>query len=202
VLAERSKASVSEIIADIMEFLVNDKYIREPKVRILYTFLFKPPIENREEPLTLKQQFYTCLALLIIVIGASVSLYRLGLRFNPQGEMAATKTITPIVPPKGLKTIVAPNKEVLPPILQRIAWCESKDHQFNPNGTVHRGVINPHDIGYFQINETFHLAESKRLGMNIYTLKGNIKFALWLYHKEGTTPWLWSSKCWSKKGGN
>ena len=81
-------------------------------------------------------------------------------------------------------------------ILKKIAWCESKNRQFNPDGSVHRGEINPQDTGKYQINEHYHLADSKKLGMDIYTLAGNTAYANYLLKTQGTTPWNWSKHCW------
>lgn len=86
----------------------------------------------------------------------------------------------------------------IPPILEEIARCESGGRQFKENGEVIRGVINSQDVGKFQINEKYHLAKSKELGMDIYTEQGNTAYALWLYKNQGTTPWNWSKGCWSK----
>lgn len=61
-----------------------------------------------------------------------------------------------------------------------------------------RGKQNPHDVGKYQINETYHLAEAQKMGMNIYTLEGNTDFALYLYNKNGTKDWNWSKSCWNK----
>tara|TARA_R100001086_G_C11847959_1_gene260623 strand:- start:9247 stop:9720 length:474 start_codon:yes stop_codon:yes gene_type:complete len=88
--------------------------------------------------------------------------------------------------------------EVAPEIpvqLQKIAWCESRNRQFY-NGDVLRGRVNPDDVGKWQINEYYHLAESIRLGMDIHTLEGNTEYALHLYSNEGSTPWNWSRPCW------
>lgn len=85
----------------------------------------------------------------------------------------------------------------LPAILKKIAWCESKNRQFNADGSVHRGEINPQDVGKYQINEHYHLEASIVLGMDIYTLEGNTEYAQYLYSTQGTTPWNWSKHCWS-----
>ncbi len=82
-------------------------------------------------------------------------------------------------------------------ILKKIAWCESKNRQFNADGSVHMGEINPQDTGKYQINEHYHLEASKALGMDIYTLAGNTAYANYLFKTQGTTPWNWSKGCWS-----
>ena len=107
----------------------------------------------------------------------------------PQTQVA-TSTVNAVVSSTPAKV------DVLPPILLKIAECESGGRQFNPDGTVLRGRYNPKDVGRFQINEKFHLAESKKLGMDIYTWEGNTKYALYLYAKNGTRDWNASSSCW------
>lgn len=80
-------------------------------------------------------------------------------------------------------------------ILSAIAKCESGNRQFNADGTVLRGVANPQDVGMFQINERYHLADSKRLGFDIYTEEGNLGYAQYLYTHQGAKPWVHSAKC-------
>lgn len=84
------------------------------------------------------------------------------------------------------------------PILADVASCESHFIQFNADGTIHRGRINPQDVGVMQINEKYHLSDSIKLGYDIYTLEGNMAYAKHLYEKQGTRPWEYSSKCWNK----
>lgn len=84
------------------------------------------------------------------------------------------------------------------PILIAIAQCESDFRQFNPDGTVIRGKVDSHDVGVMQINETYWLDKSKSLGDDIYTVKGNLDYAKYLYAKQGTDPWSSSQKCWSQ----
>lgn len=85
------------------------------------------------------------------------------------------------------------------PIMVSIAKCESQFTQFNKDGSVHRGRINPADVGTFQVNESYHLKESKKLGLDIYTVEGNLKYARHLYESEGVDPWSASSPCWGKR---
>ena len=84
------------------------------------------------------------------------------------------------------------------PVLIDVASCESHFTQFDADGTVHRGVVNPQDVGVMQINEKYHLSESEKLGLDIHTLEGNMAYAKYLYEKQGTRPWEYSSKCWNK----
>lgn len=80
----------------------------------------------------------------------------------------------------------------------KVAECESKFRQFNKDGTVLQGEVNPKDKGVFQINIKYHLADSKKAGLDIYTLEGNLKYAQILYKRNGTRDWNASKECWSE----
>ncbi|NQV88281.1 MAG: hypothetical protein HQ402_01850 [Parcubacteria group bacterium] len=84
------------------------------------------------------------------------------------------------------------------PILVQIARCESTFRHFDKNNEVLRGVENNADVGLMQINEKYHLKQSQKLGLDIYTIDGNMAYARQLYKKEGAKPWMSSSACWSK----
>lgn len=84
------------------------------------------------------------------------------------------------------------------PILAEIAFCESRFRQYDENGNVLRGVVNSQDVGVLQINEKYHLDTAQKLGLNIYTLEGNMAYAKYLYDTQGTRPWNHSSPCWGK----
>ena len=85
----------------------------------------------------------------------------------------------------------------IPAILKEIARCESGNRQFGKDGKVLRGRVNPKDVGLYQINEYWHLADSKKMGIDIYTSEGNEEYALYLYRTQGTRPWNASKPCWS-----
>ena len=84
------------------------------------------------------------------------------------------------------------------PIMAEVASCESNFRQFGKNGDVLRGIENNQDVGVMQINEKYHLETAQKLGLNIYTLEGNMAYGRYLYEREGTRPWNYSSKCWGK----
>lgn len=79
-----------------------------------------------------------------------------------------------------------------------IARCESTYRQFDEDGNVLRGKQNSKDVGVMQINEYWHLVDSKKLGYDIYTLDGNLGYAKYLYAHQGLDPWKYSKDCWSK----
>lgn len=84
------------------------------------------------------------------------------------------------------------------PVLVDVAFCESSFTHFKSDGSVLRGIVNRDDVGVMQINEKYHLETSKKLGLDIHTLEGNMAYGRYLYEKFGTDPWEYSSKCWKK----
>src|SRR3989344_4463336 len=84
------------------------------------------------------------------------------------------------------------------PIMIEVARCESHFKQFDKDGSVHRGVVNDQDVGVMQVNEHYHLAVADKLGLDLYSIQGNLAYAKYLYEKEGTQPWSSSSPCWKK----
>lgn len=86
----------------------------------------------------------------------------------------------------------------LPPLFARIAYCESRDRQFNEDGTILRGIVHPYDVGRYQINTLHWSDEADKLAIDVYTEEGNEAMALHIYKKFGTKPWRSSQKCWDK----
>jgi len=84
------------------------------------------------------------------------------------------------------------------PILADIAWCESSMRHTRKDGTILRGEVDSDDIGVMQINTRYHLIDSEELGLDIYSLNGNLAYAKYLYEKQGVKPWKASSPCWGK----
>lgn len=83
------------------------------------------------------------------------------------------------------------------PILAKVAKCESDMRQFDETGKILRGRANSNDVGVMQINEKYHLEDSKKMGIDIYTLEGNLKYGKYLYNEQGVAPWKASSPCWN-----
>ena len=78
------------------------------------------------------------------------------------------------------------------PVMISIAQCESGFRQYNSDGTPLRGS-NLY-IGVFQIDEKIHAVWATQLGMDIYTLEGNLAYAKHLYERAGTRPWVGCAK--------
>lgn len=88
------------------------------------------------------------------------------------------------------------------PELVEVARCESRFRHTDKEGNIFRGIVNNMDVGIMQINEHYHLEDSKELGFDIYTLRGNMAYARYLYEREGITPWSSSHPCWQYKVAN
>lgn len=97
---------------------------------------------------------------------------------------------------------VKPQVPALYPTLKRICSCEStgrpdnEPRQFDSDGNVLRGIINPLDTGMCQINLKYHEATAIRMGLDLETAYGNASYANWLFDTQGATPWEWSRSCW------
>lgn len=93
----------------------------------------------------------------------------------------------------------------IPKILLDVAWCESNQNQEKKGYNYRYKIVDGQkvkylwstDIGYWQINDYYHEENAKKLGMDIYTYKGNRDYALLLYNKNGLKDWGASSACWS-----
>jgi hypothetical protein len=82
------------------------------------------------------------------------------------------------------------------PVMNKIAKCESRDRQIDKNGNIVRGRKNTYDIGVMQINELYHAETAKKMGLDLYSIEGNVRYARYLYEKFGTKPWASSAPCW------
>lgn len=98
----------------------------------------------------------------------------------------------------------------LPGILLAISSCETwgtlarpgtmwADAKGRPTSTATGRVLIGFtgDIGLFQINP-IHVTEARKMGIDIYTKKGNTDFAVFLYGRNGTRDWNPSKGCWSR----
>lgn len=108
---------------------------------------------------------------------------------------------TPFIPVAEAAELPAVTQEVIPskvpPILEKVAFCESGGRQYDRQGRVIRGRVDKRDIGKWQINTYWNGAEAERLGYDVFTLDGNTKMALHLYNMYGLQPWKASKSCWS-----
>ncbi|HEY4512592.1 MAG TPA: hypothetical protein VJH63_02940 [Candidatus Paceibacterota bacterium] len=116
---------------------------------------------------------------------------------SPITEVVATTTPS-IEVPKTIKEKVTDYFKD-DPIMIKIAWCESRFRQFEKDGSVFRGKVNPNDVGVMQVNTTYHLKKATSLELDLDTLEGNLAYAKYLFLKEGTVPWNSSGPCWKNQ---
>jgi hypothetical protein len=94
--------------------------------------------------------------------------------------------------------VVVVKEDTLPPVMQRIAQCESRGQHFTKEGRVVRGKRNPQDTGLFQINAVVWAKKAEALGYNIRTPEGNAQMARYIFEHYGSAPWQSSAKCWGR----
>ena len=83
-------------------------------------------------------------------------------------------------------------------VLADIAWCESRTRHLDKEGNIVRGTVDPDDIGVMQINTRYHEKKAEELGLDLYSLNGNLAYAQYLYDRQGVKPWLASASCWGR----
>lgn len=94
--------------------------------------------------------------------------------------------------------VIVVKDDTLPPVLQRIAQCESAGQQFTRDGKVLRGKRHPQDTGLFQINAVVWAKQAEALGYDIRTRDGNEHMARYIFDNYGSAPWQTSARCWSR----
>ena len=129
----------------------------------------------------------------VIIFGEETATSTTTIIESPTASTTPVMVIATTTQPDDLYSLFA---EV--PILYSVARCESHLHQFDKDGTVLHGVVNYGDIGILQINVGYNGDTAKKLGYDIYTLKGNVEFGIWMYEHQGLQPWSASKYCWNK----
>jgi hypothetical protein len=94
--------------------------------------------------------------------------------------------------------VIMVQADALPPVLHRIAQCESRGQHWTKQGHVVRGQRNRHDIGLFQINTRVWGQKAQELGYDLYTPEGNTHMARYLFDHYGSVPWQSSAACWNR----
>jgi len=123
---------------------------------------------------------------------------------GPRVEWAAAQRRRPPGPGRPVPQVVSQphvivvKDDTLPPVLQRIAQCESAGQQFTRDGQVLRGKRHPQDTGLFQINAVVWAKQAEALGYDIRTRDGNAYMARYIFDHYGSVPWQSSAKCWSR----
>jgi len=94
---------------------------------------------------------------------------------------------------------LADEYEVNPELAIAIISCEGARYKTLGNNQNHKnGVWWSEDIGYFQVNDYFHLKTATKMGLDIYDDTDNLEYGIWLLKTQGVRHWKASAKCWQK----
>lgn len=116
----------------------------------------------------------------------------LALWASPKPAIAATTTATSTVQTLSQEIdTYAIKYKVSAALAKRIISCESKNLQ-----SARRVNAHSVDVGLWQLNTRYQLADAQKRGDDIYTVKGNLDYGFWLLSTQGTSPWNWSKYCW------
>ena len=94
--------------------------------------------------------------------------------------------------------VVLENKSGIPPVMERIAECESGNRHFKDNGQVVTNLNSGRslDIGRYQINEKVWGKKAGEMKLDLTDEEDNETMALWIYANFGTEDWKYSAHCW------
>lgn len=125
-------------------------------------------------------------------IAAVVGMFVMTFGFGYMPADTTTPSIT-------LIEVAHAEKRAVPPILKRIAECESGNTHYDKNGQVLMiGNTNKTvDVGRYQINDHYQGNSATAVGLDITKEEDNEKYAIWLFENYGTEPWIHSKKCWA-----
>ena len=76
-------------------------------------------------------------------------------------------------------------------ISRGIPPSEARHYNYTASGTLWSI-----DVGRWQINDYYHAAAAKKLGLDIYDDYDNIEYGFYLLKTQGTAPWSASRYCW------
>ena len=147
---------------------------------------------------------FTAISFFVVLSSLTGSTGAIALNEVPKVENSVTESsLVRKVSNKDVETMMSTEQYIRQyfkdiPIMIQIARCESTFRHLDPNGEVHRGRVNNADVGVMQINEFYHLDQTEKKDINIYTIEGNTAYARDLYEREGTRPWASSKPCWGK----
>ena len=96
-------------------------------------------------------------------------------------------------------SLIKGNTMQIPPVLERIARCESSNQNVDKTGQVlmranKNGSV---DVGKYQINSIW-FKQASDLHYDLTKPADNLAFAMWLYQNKGTGAWVDSANCWNK----
>jgi hypothetical protein len=81
------------------------------------------------------------------------------------------------------------------------SYCESRHRQFDENGDVLQGRVDPDDTGRWQINKRYWLKSAISMGYDIETEHGNYMMAQHILEVQGEGAWSASAPCMAENFG-
>lgn len=112
-----------------------------------------------------------------------------------------------VVEPEPKMVLIATSTDPVPVVvnpdtfLHYASFCESRHRQFNENGDVLQGRVDPDDTGRWQINKRYWLKSAQELGYDIDTEQGNYMMAQHIMEVQGEGAWSASASCIAKNFG-
>lgn len=154
-------------------------------------------MQNDEVPLR-----RVLIALIIAAITIAIFFFPMPSASAPQVELKPEHHFVETVEAKGIATVEDSKPELVAPLM-RVCSCEStgspenEPQHFEKDGvTVLLGKHNPRDVGMCQINLDAHEKTAITMGLDLFKMDDNIRYANWLFSKQGLKPWRYSKTCW------
>ena len=113
--------------------------------------------------------------------------------------VAASSLDRPSFAKEQIRPIVVLTEIKVPPILWKIARCESNNTHWDGNGEVLRGKVDKSDIGKYQISLKYHGKKAEAMGIDLFDEVGNERYAIYLLENYGNEPWSAVRKCVNKQ---
>jgi hypothetical protein len=84
-------------------------------------------------------------------------------------------------------------------LVSKIIKCESSMYSSAINENIGKdGKVWSRDYGLMQVNDYYHEADMKKLGLDIYNGYDSLEYGIILLANKGTKPWSASKFCWNK----
>jgi hypothetical protein len=112
------------------------------------------------------------------------------------GILAGKELVSPqVVQAEKIVEVVV--KEI-PPVMERIAKCESGGTHYRNGQVIFNSNTNGSvDVGIYQINSV-NFKDATARGFDVTKEADNVAYAQLLYAERGTEPWYSSKVCWNK----
>lgn len=169
-------------------------------IKVIYEFYYWKPLRevypHAKWYQVIKYRIEKYLRKIFVVVGLVGFLAGFGMGMYKLGIAVTESQITYAYVDRHIEV---PTREV-PPVMKRIAKCESGDKHFDSRGNIIVNTNGGHstDYGRYQINEFYWGKKAKELGLDIKKEKDNEKMAMWMYEQYGSVPWIHSAHCWNR----